>query len=434
MIDKLHLFIYNVLFIRCNSAPSLTNTQYMKKHIKKLFVVDCGKNESTVFDGHHCPKTGLPVSKKISHDSVLDLHKHLSKGDWLVSEYSHLGVRRTQKSLSQPFTENQLLDFYTSCKKKGIILKLFPQKSTPTAIYFAKDIVARVKGLDPTKNHDLKVLKSDETDPIAIYYYIMAHENISLMNPPLDFEASSVRQEGWSRKSECTELCNQARSYHYIDDNSDWIRKRINEIADRLSPQAQSCFGLEVNIDGLGPKTAERIKNELGIDPKNLDEMEKACKEKKLSSLIHGVSEKKETKFLECIQNKTIKEDDIAMSAIYAILSTLRGKVVNNEGDISTELYRRQSTGDLPGWYFVKRYVLCFSPFHLKGGTARSNLYHHSIKSWIKEQAKKDGFDLDKKQKGQFSKGESEVFLKYRRIYAKACKELFVNLKNMVQE
>lgn len=396
----------------------------MKQQTNKLYTLDFGKTLATMWDGKN--------RADLTHEEVLLLPKKLNAGDIIIVEYSHLGVPRTQRSLSQPFTARQLLNFYADCKARGITLKLFPQKSTPTAInYSAKEII-KVRNLDAEKFHKTEDLKSDETDPMAIYNYVMEKRNVSLMSPPVNFEPSDVRKEGWERKTQCTELCNQARSFHYVDDNSDWIRKNAKQIAEKLSDQAKDCFGLTTNIDGLGDKTKDNIREQLGINPDNLDELERCCRQGLLSS-IKGISENKQQKFLASIQNKDIKEKDIVMPAIYAVLSTLRGRVINDDGDLSSELYFRPSTGDMPGWYFAKRYILCFSPFHLKGGTARSNIYHHSVKNWIKKKAETEGFNLKGKQRGQFSKQEDEVFLKYRRIYSKSCKELFVALKTILQ-
>ena len=390
----------------------------------KTIVIDCGKNGSTMYDGQNYAS--------LTHAEVLDLPQKLNSGDSVITEYSHMGVPRTQRSLSQPFTSKQLLTFYEDCKDRGINLKLFPQKSTPSAINFSAKEIIKVRKLDPQKVYKTEDLKSDETDPMAIYNYIFAKPNISLMNPPNSFNPSDVKKEGWKRKSQCTELCNQARSFHYIDDNSDWIRSHLKQIADQLSDNAKNCFGLEVHIDGLGPKTKDNIREQLGIDPDNLDELEKSCSQG-LRSRIKGISEDKEQKFLAALEEKSIKEKDIVMPAIYAILSTLRGRVLNDDGDLSSDLYFRESTGELPGWGFTQQHILCFSPFHLKGGTARSNIYHHSIKNWIKRKAREEGFELQGKQRGQFSTEEDEVFLKYRRIYRKSCKELFIAIKNILQ-
>jgi hypothetical protein len=405
------------------------------ERIKKLTVLDCGKRESTSYDYKKQYKT-------ISHEDVLKLPYALNKGDTLVSEYSHMAVPRTKKSLSQPFTKKQLNDFYKACEENGVQLLLFPEKSTPNALFFSQQEIVRVRGLKKQETYTRDDLKDDITDPMAIYNYIQAKQNLSLMKPPSSFEPSNLRKEGWQRKKECTILCNQARANGngkslYTDDNSNWIRTHALEISKRLSDDAKSCFGLKVNIPGLSDARKKQIEQELGIDTNNLQQLKLACQQGKISKLS-GLGLKTEQNFLDSIEKPSFHSKVLEKPhAIYAILSTLRGKVLNDDGDLSSELYLRESTGELPGWAFVKRYVLGFSPFHLKGGTARSNIFHHSLKSWVRSQAEKEGVFLFEgkkaKTKGKFSAKEEQSFLKYRRIYSKSCKELFVAIKSILE-
>ena len=37
----------------------------------------------------------------------------------------------------------------------------------------------------------------------------------------------------------------------------------------------------------------------------------------------------------------------------------------------------------IPGWNFIKRFVLCSSPNHRKGGVARSNIWYHAFKNYV---------------------------------------------------
>ena len=98
--------------------------------IERVFVLDCGKNSATLYN---------PITNEVttlSHEEVLELYKKLPEGSTLVSENSHLGTPRRKRSLSQPFTAEQLLGFYENCNNNNISIKLFPQKSTPRALGF----------------------------------------------------------------------------------------------------------------------------------------------------------------------------------------------------------------------------------------------------------------------------------------------------------
>ena len=333
---------------------------------KKTIVVDCGKNSSTFFDGN---KTDT-----LSHKEVLNLPNILERGSLIISEYAHLGVPRTLKSLSQPFTAKELYLFYAACKDKDITLKLFPQKSTPRAI----------------ENSNLE--KDDETDPQAIYNLVKDFPRISLMNPPESFELSSSRQEGFSWKRDINTILNHARSELYQDKASGWIRDNINIISDNLSEEAQSVFNI--------------------------------VRYKKANQKLN-------------INQGDIKVNDLRMPQMYSILATLQGTIENDsDGGARIEFNPRlrQGSTQRAGWSFIKRYVLCMSPFHLKGGVARSNLYYHGLKNWVIAQAKLEGFNLKGKHRGEFSQEEDEVFVKYRARYVKAMKDLFFVYKSILDQ
>ena len=110
-----------------------------------IFVIDCGKNTATIYDAQK------DESKQITHAEVLNKPFELPKGSLIISENAHLGVPRTKKSRSQPFTAELLLEFYSNCLNNNITLKLFPQKTTPNACSYS--------GLE----------KSDLNDPKSIY-------------------------------------------------------------------------------------------------------------------------------------------------------------------------------------------------------------------------------------------------------------------------
>jgi hypothetical protein len=341
------------------------------KH-KKLIVLDCGKNESTIYDGKSC--------KRLSHREVLNLPNILEEGTLLVSEVAHLSVPRTMKSLAQPFTQSELQTLYKGCRDKGIKLSFFPQKSTPRAQKYSN------------------LEKSDETDPVAIYNLLQDFEQISLMNPRESFSVSPVRQEGWGMKSHMNSLLNFARRYEYkheLDENSQWIRYNIEKLCARLSNEAKSCFG-------LGDDSRYKRKNsKLGVEAGDMN-----------------------------FNNKNLK-----INQIYAVLSTLQGKIVEN-GEmvcIVDEPIVRDSTKNLAGWGFAKTHLLCMSPNHMRGGVARSNLYYHGAKNWIIARSKEEGVMLAGKNRGEFSQHEDQTFLKYRRMYTKSIKELFMAIKSILE-
>jgi hypothetical protein len=342
----------------------------MKNKINKLIVLDCGKNESTMYDGKNC--------RSLSHAEVLNLPYTLKSGTTVVCEAAHLATPRTPKSLAQPFPASKLQKLYQDFRENNIELRFFPQKSTFRAQKYSS------------------LEKSDETDPIAIYNLLQDFLQISLMKPRKNFKVDSVRQEGWDMKSYMNILLNFARRYSYKhedDKNSQWIRDNVEKICSQLSDQSKSCFGLG---DDFRYKTT---------------------------------SEKKGFKAGDINFNK------VNLNQIYAVLATLQGQIIEN-GEmvcIVDQPIVRNSTQKLVGWDFARRHLLCMSPHHMRGGVARSNLYYHGARNWIIARAKEESIILKGKNRGEFSKEEDEAFLKYRRIYRKSIKELFIAIKSILE-
>ena len=102
-----------------------------------------------------------------------------------MCEYSHLGYPRREKSLSQPFTAEELLGLYKDLKDNGITLKLFPQKSTPRVIGFVNELYQAGKIELPsfviTKNG--QIIKCDINDPWCIWVFLEQHLQTSMANP-----------------------------------------------------------------------------------------------------------------------------------------------------------------------------------------------------------------------------------------------------------
>ena len=125
---------------------------------------------------------------------------------------------------------------------------------------------------------------------------------------------------------------------------------------------------------------------------------------------------------LSFLNKKLIKD-----TQIHSILAILRDPYTG-------ELRKRESTNALPGWKFVKQYVIRMSGWHQNGGVARSNLYYHGMKNWIIKKVKDHDLDLKGKNRGDFTKEEDDLFLQYRQEYCRALKEIFIVLKDMLED
>lgn len=335
---------------------------------KNVYVVDFGKTTATIsYNGKK--------SRQISHADVLNLPDKIPAGSLLISEYAHLGCPRKEYSMAQHFYAEILLNFYEKCRRNNIILKLFPQKLTPRAAAYSK------------------LGKSDLNDPVSIYRLLKGHPKINMMDPP-SFAVPALVQYYWNWKEKTNKILNVARMTKYdfdesVDDqNKVWLLENLEEIYNRLSETARSCFGLE--------------------------------KYKKTGKL----------------KIKTQKDWLFNMPQIYSVLGLIR--------EPNGKLRLNERTNDFPRNSHAKRYLFCMTPFHHRGGVARSNLYFHGAMNWISGQVKKE-HKLDFKRKvmedkesrtvrrGNFTKKEDKIFLIYRQKYSKAIMELYSLLKEMLK-
>lgn len=343
------------------------------------YVLDCGTNKSTLYN------SDTDKCDIITHSEVLALPDTLPEGSTLICEYSHLGCQRTEFSLSQPFTADELLRLYSELEDKNITLKLFPQKSTPRACSYAN------------------LPKSDESDPKSIYILTRDFPQISMMNPPKTFEEHPKRLEAYDYKNYTSKYINMARRQEdaYSEDGcSKWIIDNIELLFDNLSDTAKSAFSKGTTSQCQGVKTKHRT-------------MKRDKKGK-------------------------VRMTTVSMQSLYAVICTL----IDYDGNVRV----RPSTGEMAGWQYIKRYVLCMSPFHFRGGVARSNLYWHGMKNWIKFMVQEDGLSFKGKSRGGFFEDDGKTkiegsmftpeddaaFIKYRKQYADSIRELFQLTKKIL--
>ena len=333
------------------------------------FILDCGFRQSTLLD------TKTRNVTTISHSEVLQLPSTLPEGSFIVCEDAHLGCPRTEKSLAQVFSAEELLNLYKGFEDSNITLKLFPQKSTPRACNYSN------------------LEKSDENDPLSILLLLEAFPEISLKNPPKTFKMSDLRLESYTWVDKSNHYLNICRRYKYMDmqdANYQFLIKNINVICESLSPESQSAFSFE------------RYKSKAKKGEININKLK--------------------------------------LAQIFSILIQLQ--------DPDGNLRYRENTQELPGWKFVKRYVLKQTPFHFRGGVARSNLYYHGLKNWVASEAAKE-LGMTSKQFNKLRRGgyytengkvyvppmtreQDNTYLKYRQLYCKAIKELFTVCKDLM--
>jgi hypothetical protein len=307
---------------------------------------------------------------KISFEDLFNLSNTLLKGSSIWGERAHFGVPQQQEaSLAQYFTSEQLLKFYSDCEEKGINLRFYSERLMPKMLQYAG-----------FAQED----KSDYIDPVAAYEYIMARPNVqaTLMKPPKSFDLDPLREEGNQFREMTNKHLNVARFNGYENINSEWIKNNIETIAEQLSNTAKSAFGLD-------EKSHFKIKAKQG----------------------------------------QINLNKVKLPQMYSVLATLKDLKGNLRLRDNPKMYNKE----LPGWKFIKKYVIPMSPFHFRGGVARSNLYHHGMKNWINMKIKEtNGYDIKKKERGTFSKTEDQIFNRYRTEYCNSIHELFHVFKEMI--
>jgi hypothetical protein len=324
----------------------------------------------------------------ISHAEVLNLPESLPRGSTIVCEYAHLGCPRRKRSLAQPFSVDQLLDLYKRFEERGITLKLFPQQSTPRAVNYAKGILDL-----PGTKYKKPWVKTDLNDPISIHLFLRDYPDVSLMNPPRSFEPSAKREESYEWKMDSDLYLNilRAGSEKYPIKEGDFLSNNIEQIYENVSETCRSVFDIKRYI------------------PKRF--------------------------------NGRINLNDIKNAQLYAVLVQL----LDDEGNPRI----RKSTGKLPSWKFIKRYSIKMTPFHFKGGVARSNLYYHGMRNWGAAQMAEELGDksVKKRRRGGYTKKEGNkeyvkgysaeedrLFVKYRKQYCDAVRELFRAFKGIIEK
>lgn len=243
------------------------------------------------------------------------------------------------------------------------------------------------RALNYSEVKKMESAKDPDPDAEAIWKLLQDYPEISLMYTPIDFETSPKRQEGYDiidRLNHTLNLVRGAGKKGYMqEEDANWrfLRDNLDDIVTRLSPETLSAFNL--GEDGRY-KTGK------------------------------------------------INFNQIKLAQVYSILAILQA----HDG---TKLVRT-STNELPGWKFIKRYVIRMSPFHLKGGLLRSNLYWHGLRNWVGNQAGTKGLyragycpENSKKWIKKMNKAQEQKFLKFRAQYCKAIKELYCAFKSVLE-
>jgi len=348
-------------------------------NLSNIVTIDCGKNIAYYYN----PLENKKESIKVSHADLLELPSKV-KNTLIVSESAHLDRPRTMKSFAQPFKVEELNKFKRLCEENGNVLRLFPEM-------LSFDVISE-GGME----------KSDENDPISLYKYLTKNVDlIDVLKKPSDnYEASELRKEGWRVKSNMNTLLNYARRNDYgKGDSTDtirlWLEQNIKDIVSGLDDNTKLVFG----FDSVYKK--DNVKKGIRAGDINLN--------------------------------------DCNMTAVYSIAAGLFEFSITKDLNVEYIPRLRENTKELPGWKFMEKYVYGFSPYHLNGGLARSNLKFHNFNTYLGKRAVENGYTVEKKKlsgkpKFQFDNKERQFFRKVQNDHKKACKQLFLSFKRVLEK
>lgn len=322
-----------------------------------LFVADFGGNIWHVY----CCATGAFFT--FTTEEFFCIVNWLPTGSILIIEKAHM-TPRSDYSLAQVYTAEELMAFHQAIKDHNCKLLLFPQGLTPKARAEAK-----------------LSSKSDQNDLLAIATYVQNHPELKLCKLPETFVTERRREAAWSFKTENDGILNVARRFNYKADNDaviDFLNTNLEELVARLSPATRSIMMVDDS---------------------------------------HRHSRTKEFK-------KT------GSGARNARLYTLLALYLHPKGYART----RPDTGDIPGITWTCRYVLGMSPFHFKGGIARSNLNWHAFRNFaINEMdTRKAGKDGKVLAHYNFDADQQSEFRSLRKKFKRATIETMRVMKDMI--
>lgn len=209
-----------------------------------LFTIDVGQGKIHVYDSGNDKFHG-----KLSQDNLINLTiPRLKKGDCLVVECAHM--RESHRlTLAQPYNFQQLSTLKKNADEMEVIIKLFPQKTTPNA--------RKYYGVEADT-------KTDEVDTRAIAQYVLNDKNVFdslkdfMPTKLVDFQEENRSIFEYIQQS--NEDINIAKSCEYgfskkidyDDEVSKWIKKYALRIAEYLDGDLELINAIGLGFDKKG--------------------------------------------------------------------------------------------------------------------------------------------------------------------------------------
>jgi hypothetical protein len=224
--------------------------------------------------------------------------------------------------------------------------------------------------------------KTDEVDAQAIYAYLQQQPTVlqSLKRPPKSFVAEQWREAGWEFKDETNIMLNVARRFEYNVDGDEitaFILTSLDRLASMVPDEAKEIFGL-----------------------------------------LHR---KKNGSFYALNSAKGPQ-----LSKLY----TLAALLLKENGSLRL----RPDTGKPPGIGWVMRTQIATTPFHHRGGIARSNVMHWGFKNYAmsKMVTRKAGPAGKVLSHYDFTPAQTEQFRSLRKTYIQAQRTMLSAMKSLL--
>lgn len=224
--------------------------------------------------------------------------------------------------------------------------------------------------------------KNDEADAKAIYVYLLQEPSVlhSLKRPPRAFTVERWREAGWSYKDTTNGMLNVARRFDYAiegDQITAFVLNNLERFAAALPDDAKEIFGLR--------------------------------------------HRKKDGSFY-----KTGSTNGPQLSKLY----TLAAFLLNDDGS----LRYRPDTNKPPGISWLMRTQIAPTPYHHRGGIARSNIMWHGFRNYAisKMNTRKASAAGKVLSHYDFSPEQNQEFRQLRKNYMQAQRAMLKTMKSML--
>ena len=323
-----------------------------------LFTADIGEGRLHVYDSGNDTFYG-----KLPKDDIIALNiPELQSGDTLVVECAHMREAHA-KTMAQAYIFDKLKELKQNADKLGIIVKLFPQKSTPKArkLYRGvnKETEEEFHGFEVDKDETAKFIKTyamspDEADTRSIAQFLLNDQNafhsLKTFIPTKMKDFQNKSQHIFDYIQEANDDINPAKSSGYgLDPKKPWYEDEVSKWIKKYTVDGGS------SIFGYTPTIVDYLEKQY---PNDYEELAK----------VLGLSIDKKSGKIK-IENE---------NRIYTLTTT----ILRRNGS----LRYREDNGKVPYWKYVKAHLLGCKPYHMNQGVIASN-YKHWMRRAVSEYA-----------------------------------------------